>query len=465
MRFFYNFELQKTEAMKLLLKILILLVINASAFSQESKFVIKGNIKNIYNPTTVYLLAIEGSKWDVVDSMKSQKGEVFFSRNEIPETGEYYISWNDDKFLNIVINNENLISFTADNLEPDLDVKIIESEENKIFYKLKGFENTIDSLSEKGDEYYEKGLTTQMQKIKHLISETITAIEDTLVFLEKQHKNSFAVKIYKSSIPPSFKKYCLQNPDNEYKSEYDFLKRHYFDNIDKNDSCLVNSRVLYDACSFYLRTFTEVKNTENYIKTANFIISSFSWNNKQFDYVLNLLLNTFEAASFDDVFIYLFNTYMHSAICDGEIPGETERKAMSMQKLKKGSVAPELSGFDRFGKKISLSDYKGKTVLLMFWESSCPHCRKAIPYVLELLKSKPNIVVLSFSIDTNEQKWIGGILEEQLPEPSISDLKGFDGQNAINWYLWGTPAFFVINPEGIIIAKPLTLKALEEVLE
>lgn len=82
-----------------------------------------------------------------------------------------------------------------------------------------------------------------------------------------------------------------------------------------------------------------------------------------------------------------------------------------------------------------------------------------------MLKSKPNIVVLSFSIDTNEQKWIGGILEEQLPEPSISDLKGFDGQNAINWYLWGTPAFFVINPEGIIIAKPLTLKALEEVLE
>ncbi|MPM48651.1 Thiol-disulfide oxidoreductase ResA [bioreactor metagenome] len=440
------------------------LFIFLSGFSQNG-FVLKGQISNFQRPATIYLLSVEGSEWEVADSMKSKSGEVLFTADTIPVTGEYYIFWEEKYFINLVINKENRIEFTADNLEKDLDVKILVSAENIAFYQLRAIESSIDSLSAIGDEFYEKGLNAQLQKIKSQLSTKVDELENRIQTLDKEQPGLFSVKLYRSSIPPDFETYSKANPDQGYESEYDFLKRHYFDNIDKHDSCLVNTRAIYDACSFYLRNFTDEKTTQGYIRSADFIMSSFSWNNKQYDYVLNLLLNTFESAGFDEVYLHLFDTYMHSSSCEGGIPSEAERKALSIRNLKKGTPAPELTGTDREGKTVSLSDFKGKTVVVMFWESSCMHCREAIPHVLELMKSNPDIVLLSWSVDTLENNWVGGILEENLPEPSISDLKGYDGPFAIDWCVWGTPGFFVIDPEGKIVAKPLTLKALQDALK
>ncbi len=442
--------------------IFLMLITNSIA---QSGFMLSGQISNFQRPATIYLLSVEGSEWDVADSMKSIKGEVLFSADTIPVTGEYYVFWEEKYFINLVINNERRIEFTADNLEENLAVHIQISEENKAFYQLRAIENSIDSLSAIGDEYYEKGMHAQLQKIRNQLQLKIAELEKKIQQTDAERPGLFSVKLYKSSIPPDFNSFALSNPDHGFKTEYDFLKRHYFDNIDKYDSCLVNTRVIYDACSFYLRNFTDEKNTAGYIKTVDFIISSFSWNNKQFDYVLNLLLNTFESAGFDDVYLHLFDTYMHGTSCDGGIPGEAERKALSIKNMKKGTFAPELTGFDKNGNSVSLSDFKGKTVIVMFWESSCEHCRNAIPHVTALIKNKPDIVLLSYSIDTDENKWIGGCLEEGLPEPSISDLKGYDGANAIRWNVWGTPSFFVIDTEGKIAAKPLTLSALEDVIK
>ena len=443
---------------------LILAIFSTVGFSQGD-FVLKGHISHLQRPTTIYLLSVEGSTWDVIDSMKSEKGEVLFSSDTVPVTGEYYIFWEEKYFINLVINKENRIEFTADNLEKDLAVSIQISEENKAFYQLRAIESSIDSLSAVGDEYYEKGMQAQLEKIRNQLQAKVAELEERIKKMDKEQPGLFSVKLYKSSIPQDFESFAASNPDHGFKSEYEYLKRHYFDNIDKYDSCLVNTRVIYDACSFYLRNFTDEKTTAGYIKTADFIMSSFSWNDQQFEYVLNLLLNTFESSGFDEVYLRLFDTYMHSSSCEGGIPSEAERKALSIKNMKKGSVAPELTGKDKEGNVISLSSFIGKSVVVMFWESSCEHCREAIPHVIAFLKDKPEIVLLSYSIDTDENKWIGGILEEGLPEPSVSDLKGYDGENAIRWNVWGTPSFFVIDAEGKIVAKPLTLKALEDAIE
>ena len=442
----------------------ILAIFSTIGISQ-SNFVLKGYISHLQRPTTIYLLSVEGSTWDVIDSMKSNKGEVLFSADTIPVTGEYYVFWEEQYFINLIINKENRIEFTADNLEKDLAICIQVSEENKAFYQLRYIESFIDSLSGVGDEYYEKGMYAQLEKIRNQLHAKVVELEEIIKKIDKEQPGLFSVKIYKSSIPPDFNAFAEANPDDGYKTEYDFLKRHYFDNVDKYDSCLVNTRVIYDVCSFYLRNFTDEKNTAGYIRTADFIMSSFSWNNRQFDYVLKLLLNTFESSGFDEVYLHLFDNYMHGASCEGGIPSEVERKALSIKNMKKGSAAPELIGKDREGNTITLSNFKGKSVVVMFWESSCEHCRKAIPHVIALLKDKQDVVLFSYSIDTDENEWIGGILEEGLQEPSVSDLKGYDGENAIRWNVWGTPSFFVIDAEGKIVAKPLTLKALEEAVE
>lgn len=56
------------------------------------------------------------------------------------------------------------------------------------------------------------------------------------------------------------------------------------------------------------------------------------------------------------------------------------------------------------GKTVSLSDYKGKVVLVEFWATWCPPCRMTIPEV-EKLREKfkgKDLVVLGISIDQGE---------------------------------------------------------------
>lgn len=439
-----------------------ILIINGIAIAQtDPAFMLKGEIDNFQRPETFYLLSVRGSAMEVVDSMHSENGQFLFIADSILPTGEYTIFWGDDNILPVLIAGEKYIEIQGDELEPSLSPKCIASEENKIYYLFKNIEYKIDSLIHAGNYYYQEGMFDKLNELQEAMA---TLEEKTNHFADsiaKLHPNSFALKILKASIPPDFYVYQKEHPDNGYATENDFLRRHYFDNIDKNDSNLVHTGILYDACSFYIRNLTKEKSIKGYQKASDFIISSFSLNDAQFEYVVELLLNTFESANIGEVYIYIFDTYLET--CHDGIPGEEERKALAFKNLKKGNSAPELSAADRDGKIHSLSDYKGKVCILMFWASTCPHCEEAMPHVVDFInkENNANLVFLSFSLDTIQDQWINGLLRNEMPEPALSDLKGFDGENALNWYIWATPTFFIIDREGKIYSKPMTLSQME----
>ena len=54
--------------------------------------------------------------------------------------------------------------------------------------------------------------------------------------------------------------------------------------------------------------------------------------------------------------------------------------------VKVGSVAPDFTMQTIDGKPFSLSELKGRVVVLDFWASWCPDCRKEAPAVVELYK-------------------------------------------------------------------------------
>lgn len=67
-----------------------------------------------------------------------------------------------------------------------------------------------------------------------------------------------------------------------------------------------------------------------------------------------------------------------------------------------GMLAPDFS-LERLdtGDPVSLSDFRGKGVLLLFWQSTCPDCRRAMPYFQELLTRyrDQGLVVLGVCLD------------------------------------------------------------------
>lgn len=119
------------------------------------------------------------------------------------------------------------------------------------------------------------------------------------------------------------------------------------------------------------------------------------------------------------------------------------------------------------GQKINLDSFNGKYILLDFWASWCAPCRKEHPNLIktyEKFKNK-NFEIISVSLDSENDKWLGAIAKDQLTWTQISDLKGQQNDIAVQYGVQSVPANFLIDPKGIIIAKNITGEQLNGTLE
>ena len=70
-----------------------------------------------------------------------------------------------------------------------------------------------------------------------------------------------------------------------------------------------------------------------------------------------------------------------------------------------GSKAAEFSLKSVDGKTIKLSQFKGKIVIIDFWATWCPPCRKGIPDLIAIQKEyKKDVVVIGISVDQEKTK-------------------------------------------------------------
>lgn len=72
------------------------------------------------------------------------------------------------------------------------------------------------------------------------------------------------------------------------------------------------------------------------------------------------------------------------------LPAETALLAPSKSVLAVGAAAPEFSLSTARGGKVRLSDYKGKTILLEFFATWCPHCQAEVQHLARLYDSLPH---------------------------------------------------------------------------
>jgi peroxiredoxin len=131
-----------------------------------------------------------------------------------------------------------------------------------------------------------------------------------------------------------------------------------------------------------------------------------------------------------------------------------------------GYKATDFSQSTPEGKKINLSDFRGKVVLLDFWASWCRPCRMENPNVVAAynrFKDK-GFTVLGVSLDQNREPWMAAIKQDQLTWTHVSDLKGWGNEVGKMYGVTGIPQNFLIDRDGKIVAKDLRGTALEEKL-
>lgn len=122
-----------------------------------------------------------------------------------------------------------------------------------------------------------------------------------------------------------------------------------------------------------------------------------------------------------------------------------------------GKKAPGITQLTPEGDPLSLSDLKGKYVLIDFWASWCPPCRKESPELVATyaeFKDK-NFEILGVSFDKNMEDWVAAIKKDNRNWKHISDLQHWSNGAGIVYGVRAIPQNVLVNPAGKIIARNL----------
>lgn len=126
-----------------------------------------------------------------------------------------------------------------------------------------------------------------------------------------------------------------------------------------------------------------------------------------------------------------------------------------LENVQIGKTAPEFSLPDTAGVSVALSDFRGKYVLLDFWASWCPPCRKETPHLVELYKQYKNkgFEIIGISLDSKADAWEKGVKDLNITWPQLSDLKGWQNAGAALYGVNSIPHTLLVDKDGTIIAK------------
>ncbi|MGE5411682.1 MAG: FISUMP domain-containing protein, partial [Clostridiales bacterium] len=104
------------------------------------------------------------------------------------------------------------------------------------------------------------------------------------------------------------------------------------------------------------------------------------------------------------------------------------------------SIAPDIILPDSSGKEIDLAKISAKKILVVFYSSWCEHCKKLIPDLSSLYKKYKTVglEVLAVSLDDNKTEWQDFIKKNDLTWINVSDLKGWTGKAASDYFIYAT---------------------------
>ena len=117
---------------------------------------------------------------------------------------------------------------------------------------------------------------------------------------------------------------------------------------------------------------------------------------------------------------------------------------------------------------ISLSSLRGRYVVLHFWASWCPDCRKDMPAMNELsyVYSSDSVVFIHISYDTDKAVWQKYIEDNKMLGLQVSELKKM--RETQTYSLFGIkwiPAMYLVSPEGRVMLRTVKVEKLAERLK
>ena len=135
------------------------------------------------------------------------------------------------------------------------------------------------------------------------------------------------------------------------------------------------------------------------------------------------------------------------------VQDDSSLESVKMSSIGEGIPALDFTFPGLDGKNTSLSDYKGKVVLVNIWATWCPPCVKEMPSMQKLYKefNRKNFEILAVSIDAAGVDAVAPFMKKhKLSFPALMDPKGTIKSM---YRVTGIPESFIIDKQGILVGK------------
>ena len=133
-----------------------------------------------------------------------------------------------------------------------------------------------------------------------------------------------------------------------------------------------------------------------------------------------------------------------------------------------GRIAPDIEANDLSGQRMTLREYRGKVVLLVFWASSCGPCMGEVPHeraVVERFAGRP-FALLGVNGDESTAKALAAVEKHSIPWKSFWNGEGgYDGPVTEQWGVLAWPTVYLLDDAGVIQQKNIRGDALDAALE
>ena len=136
---------------------------------------------------------------------------------------------------------------------------------------------------------------------------------------------------------------------------------------------------------------------------------------------------------------------------DDDVNRRRAQRYLEQPELARARMAPAFEIVTTDGQTISLDALKGKVVLIDFWATWCAPCREALPHMRDIARKFQGepLIVLSVSLDEDEQKWKTFVEKNGMTWPQYRDTRSDDALAKI-FSVNAIPHTFTIDSDGVL---------------
>jgi peroxiredoxin len=112
-----------------------------------------------------------------------------------------------------------------------------------------------------------------------------------------------------------------------------------------------------------------------------------------------------------------------------------------------GSTAPAFTLPTLTGDRVSLEEYRGRTVILNFWWSGCPPCRAEMPTLQRFADQHPDAALLLVDSSDSQQAAQAFVRSLGITAPVLMDSSG---ATIAAYHVAYFPTTIVVGPDGVV---------------